>query len=336
MTPHTEINEHVEPPTHPFLLRHLIEEAIEKHGPNCDLNHIDISQMTSFDSVFTRLDFNGDISKWDTSKIVSMKNMFAGSGFNGDISQWNTSSVFTMSGMFQNSVFEGDLAAWDTQCVIDMSQMFMTSQFNRDISKWNVVSLANADSMFEHSHFNQDISAWTVVELKSAKRMFAGSPFTGDVSQWRMALITSVAGMFKGSFFAGNLSSWNLPEWTETREMFSPEFSGVMPSKQGPTLMFDDYASMLGSYEKLHAYLERMPLNAVHVNLILDHVSHRCPPWIGLCDFNWMMENRTIMADMGISGVAARELMLTQIRHRDSSNPEAMDSSSDLLEGLDL
>ena len=81
-------------------LRRIIEEYIEEHGPNCSLNHIDISKIKYMEELFYYSEFNGDISKWDVSKIESMNGMFYGSKFNQDISNWKINPKCDTRNMF--------------------------------------------------------------------------------------------------------------------------------------------------------------------------------------------------------------------------------------------
>ena len=74
-------------------LEELIKDTIAKHGPNCDLNFIDVSALDSLSGVFYNSPFNGDISNWDVSNVKNMTGMFQYSKFNGDISKWNVSNV---------------------------------------------------------------------------------------------------------------------------------------------------------------------------------------------------------------------------------------------------
>ena len=85
-------------------LKLLIHQEMEKNGPNCDLNHIDVSNITNMSYMFYKSRFNGDISKWNVSNVTSMTNMFYNSPFNGDISEWNIINVNSVYGMF-NSIF---------------------------------------------------------------------------------------------------------------------------------------------------------------------------------------------------------------------------------------
>ena len=80
----------------------LINQEMEKNGPNCDLNHIDVSNITNMSWMFWKSKFDGDISKWDVSNVIYMSGMFRESKFNGDISKWNVSNVSNMVCVFNS------------------------------------------------------------------------------------------------------------------------------------------------------------------------------------------------------------------------------------------
>ena len=86
-------------------LKDLIQEEMKKNGPNCDLNHIDVSNVTNMSYMFWNSQFNGDISKWNVSNVTNMYCMFWLSKFNGDISKWNVSNVICMDFMFNSMDF---------------------------------------------------------------------------------------------------------------------------------------------------------------------------------------------------------------------------------------
>ena len=83
----------------------IINDTIEKEGPNCDLNFIDTSKIDDMSALFYSSKFNGDISNWDVSNVKDMSTMFAHSEFNGDLSKWDVSNVKNMTSMFFNSIF---------------------------------------------------------------------------------------------------------------------------------------------------------------------------------------------------------------------------------------
>lgn len=326
-------NEDNGPPTHPLGLRDIILREISLHGPNCDLNHLDISQMTSLDDVFARIDFNGDISQWDTSRITSMRGTFSGSTFNGDISKWDTASTVRMASMFSQSVFNGNISQWDTANVAGMASMFADSCFEGDLSAWNVSRVIDTERMFENSKFNGDISKWDVSAVQLATSMFAGSPFSGDISSWKMREATQFQGMFLNSAFAGDLSKWTVPTWAMLSAVFSPDFAGVLPLMQGTGSEYYDYARMMGDAIHLDGYLKRMPLNAVHANLLLHHTGRDCPHYLTEDDFYWMLKQKSVLDSIGCSIEDARELLMVAIRER---HTVTMDLPPNLLSGMEL
>lgn len=102
----------------------IIEVEIKDHGPNCDLNNIDVSQITNMSKIFSSSKFNGDISGWDVSNVTDMSYMFYGSKFNGNITNWDVSNVTDMYCMFWESKFNGNIINWDMSKVTDMRNMF--------------------------------------------------------------------------------------------------------------------------------------------------------------------------------------------------------------------
>jgi surface protein len=169
-------------------LKALVKEEIAKQGPQADLNHIDVSNVTDMNGMFAESQFNGDISAWDVSNVKKMGGMFRDSQFNGDISAWDVSNVKNMRWMFAGSQFQGDISKWNVSNVERMGWMFQNSQFNGDISKWNVSNVKNMSGMFYNSQFSGEISAWDVSNVTDMNSMFQNSQFNGEISKWAIPL----------------------------------------------------------------------------------------------------------------------------------------------------
>ena len=140
-----------------YELISLIGKTIQEKGNNCDLNFIDVSEVTDFEAIFSQFkEFNGDISQWDVSHAKNMKHMFKDCAFNGDISSWDVSNVTNMHGMFENSKFNRDITSWDISSVETMAFMFADSDFNQDISSWDVSNVESLSLMFKNNSIKEE------------------------------------------------------------------------------------------------------------------------------------------------------------------------------------
>ena len=129
-------------------LKNLIDYFTEQFGDECNLNWINVNNVTDMNRMFYMSAFNGDISQWDVSNVTDMREMFSYSEFNGDISQWNVSKVTNMREVFPYSEFNGDISQWDVSNVTDMAGMFESSKFNSNISQWDVSNVTDKHNMF--------------------------------------------------------------------------------------------------------------------------------------------------------------------------------------------
>ena len=109
-------------------VKKIVKDELDRLGHDADLNHIDVSEVTYMNNLFSCVsmdlgekynDLNPDISNWDVSNVESMQWMFwKCKNFNCDISQWNVSKVKYMKGMFWFcESFNQDLSNWDTRSI---------------------------------------------------------------------------------------------------------------------------------------------------------------------------------------------------------------------------
>jgi len=114
-------------------IQKIVKDELDRLGHDADLNHIDVSEVTSMNSLFScdrgdylgpkYKDLNPDISKWDVSNVVNMSCMFYEcKNFNQDLSRWDVSKTQYMSSMFYNcQKFNQDLSGWNVNNVKDHS-----------------------------------------------------------------------------------------------------------------------------------------------------------------------------------------------------------------------
>ena len=150
-------------PTTKEELRSIIEQELERQGPDADLNHIDVSNITNMSSLFYGLWHIGNIKidEWDVSNVENMSNMFfecakftgrstSPDGVTCDLSNWDVSNVTNMFEMFCSCKnFESDLSKWNVAKVKDMTGMFQDcKRFESDLSRWDVSSIEYNNSIF--------------------------------------------------------------------------------------------------------------------------------------------------------------------------------------------
>ena len=151
-------------PNDKYELKEIIFKRIEDEGPECDLNDIDVSNITDMSNLFSAnvifgddifKDFNGDVSLWNVSNVTNMGRMFDScKNFNCDLSRWDVSNVKTMFAMFE-------------KC----------KQFNCDLSKWDVSNVEKMVYMFEGcENFRQNLDDWDVSNVEEMSNTFKGCP----------------------------------------------------------------------------------------------------------------------------------------------------------------
>ena len=91
-------------------IHQIVKDELDRLGHDADLNHIDVSEVTIMDSLFSCYssdlgkkykDLNPYVSKWDMSNVTDTRYMFFEcENFNQNISEWNVSNVTDMHFMF--------------------------------------------------------------------------------------------------------------------------------------------------------------------------------------------------------------------------------------------
>jgi len=144
-------------------IKQIVKDELDRLGHDADLNHIDVSEVTNMNSLFSCAsvindlgpkyrDLNPNLSEWDVSNVESMRYMFYEcEKFNQDISNWDVSNVKNMQYMFNScKKFNQDLSSWNVSSVKNMSGMFCgCKKFNKDISSWNVNNVKNTIYIFD-------------------------------------------------------------------------------------------------------------------------------------------------------------------------------------------
>lgn len=312
---------------HPILatstqhLCRLVAQAVEIDGPQCDLNHIDVSRVQEFNAIFAHSPFDGEISCWDVSNAVTFANMFAHCPFNGSIAEWNVGNALNMEGMFLNSGFQGDISQWDVSGAACMEEMFQNSAFNGDLSKWNVSHVLEMNNMFKGGAFDGDISSWDPAYLREARGMFDGSAFHGDVSGWKVPKLNDARSMFNTPSFHGDLSGWRLSSRVLHDALVHPTFCGALPTIEHYD-MHDAGAKMLGGVGKLNAYALRAPFSPVHAQLLLADPT-RCS-WASREDVRWAQEMREMGRAMGMDDASLRALMVEKKRQSPTATTDGV------------
>ena len=163
-------------------IKEIVLTEIKRLGKDCDLNHIDVREVTDFSKVFYLKDFRGDVSLWNVSNGTDFTLCFAGnSSFDCDLSAWNVKNSESFGRMFAlDHKFRGiGLENWIVNSCLYFGQMFINCKsFNGNISDWKISPEAKTfEGMFkECESFTQDLSKWKIPKYSNKVDMFYHCP----------------------------------------------------------------------------------------------------------------------------------------------------------------
>ena len=124
----------VKPKTKEELIS-IIHDRILKKGYKCNLNDIDVSDITDMNNLFDNSNFSGNVSGWNVSKVKYMRGMFGGSDFVGDLSKWDVSNVTDMTSMFEDTNYTKDISMWNVNKVKRYKNIFRNCPLEYKVNK---------------------------------------------------------------------------------------------------------------------------------------------------------------------------------------------------------
>lgn len=179
-------------------LRDHVAGSIAQHGPACDLNHLDVGRIESFEGLFKGTDFCGNVSTWDMRRAKFTSEMFMGTAFNGDLSSWQMPALEDAVRMFDNAPFNGDVSGWDCAKLIRRYQydgMFNGAVFAQDLSAWSIASVRETFQLVSLKALTRNSALWAAVSDKKAPALPDGATLRTSTAQAYAKLFGSDDGL---------------------------------------------------------------------------------------------------------------------------------------------
>lgn len=175
-------------------LRVQVRKAMDEHGPACDLNHLDVGTIQSFEGIFKGTGFCGDVSGWDMRNAAFTTEMFMDTPFNGDVSRWRMPRLEDTKRMFANCPFNGDVSGWGCASLLRRYQydgMFNGETFAQDLSAWAIAEVREAFQIMSLKTLTRSSVLWAAISDKKP-------PTAPDAATLRASTVQAYAKLFGG------------------------------------------------------------------------------------------------------------------------------------------
>ncbi|MFK7866523.1 MAG: BspA family leucine-rich repeat surface protein, partial [Alphaproteobacteria bacterium] len=188
----------------------LIDLAIKQNGYDCDLNHIDVSDIQDMSNLFKNSKFNGNISKWNTENVTDTSGMFLMSCYDKPLNL-NTSKVTNMNSMFGKSKFNSSLNL-NTSKVTNFGWMFYDSDFDQPLDFIDTSNALNIGFVLYKSRNTQHHTAnnWDVSKVTVFEAAFQSTQLKLDLTDWDVSSGTCMGMMFKNSIMDFYFGKWDV------------------------------------------------------------------------------------------------------------------------------
>ena len=194
------------------VINDIIQQELENNakGITLDLNHIDVSELTTINCLLYNQRNTAINNRFDIIKEI-------------DISEWDVSNVESFAQAFTNikKVEKIYLPEISSKKLENIQNMFLGCYNLREIiniEKLCVNPILYASRAFANCHTLEriDVSSWNMTKCQSTNAMFINClnlKSIGDITNWNPTNVQYISSMFKGCKkleYIGDLEKWHI------------------------------------------------------------------------------------------------------------------------------